>query len=141
MLLTSNAAHDADTVDLSVSASVLAVCKIQAVRDIQFGTLDPSQGTNASAEGAVDFMCTKGVDYRILVDKGQNYDSGSAQRRMKGSDGVFLPYALAAENFSGTGTGFRTPITLPIKGSIRGSDYVDLPAVAFTDVIRVLLEP
>jgi len=89
----------------------------------------------------VGFMCTKGVDYRMIVDKGQNYDGGSARRRMKAADGSFLPYALAAESFSGTGTGFRTPITIPISASIRGSDYVDLPAVAFTDVIRLVLEP
>ena len=140
-LIHAQTATSGDAMDVRVTASVLGVCKIQSVRDIQFGALDPSQGVNTSAEGAVSFMCTKGVDYRLIVDKGQNYDAGAARRRMKAADGSFLPYALGADSFSGTGTGFRAPINVPISASIRGSDYVDLPAVAFSDVIRIVLEP
>jgi spore coat protein U-like protein len=141
LLFAAHGAAAGDAVDVRVTASVLAICKIQSVKDIQFGTLDPSQAVNASAEGAVAFMCTKGVDYRLIVDKGQNYDTAAARRRMKSTDGSFLPYALAAESFSGTGAGFRTPINVPLSASIRGSDYIDLPAVAFTDVVRLVLEP
>jgi len=141
LLACTNGAFAGDAVDVRVSASVLAVCKIQSVRDIQFGTLDPSQATNTFAEGAVAFMCTRGVDYRLVVDKGQNYDAGAALRRMKSGDGSFLPYQLGAESFSGTGTGFRSAINIPLSASIRGSDYIDLPAVAFSDVIRLVLEP
>lgn len=141
LITTARGAAASDSADVRVTASVLSVCKIQSVRDVQFGTLDPSQAVNSSADGSVTLMCTRGGDYRLLIDKGQSYDSGSAMRRMKSADGSYLPYALVRDSFSGTGTGFRTPITLPLSAKIRGSDYIDLPAVAFSDVIRLVLEP
>lgn len=136
-----NSANAGDAIDVRVSASVLGVCKIHSVRDIQFGSLDPSQATNTFSEGAIAFMCTRGVDYRLVVGNGENYDSSSSRRRMKAADGSYLPYSLNTESFSGTGTGFRAPINLPLVASIQGNDYADLPALAYSDVIRLVLEP
>jgi spore coat protein U-like protein len=130
-----------DAATVRVTANVLGVCKVVGVDDIRFGDLDPSQPINSQAQGAVRFMCTRGVDYRLSIDQGQYYDAGAALRRMRGAGNHYLPYALAGDGFSGTGTGFRAPIELPLSATIRGEDYRDLPASGYEDVIRVVLEP
>jgi spore coat protein U-like protein len=134
-------AYAGDAATVRVTANVLSVCKVVGVDDIRFGDLDPSQPINSQAQGAVRFMCTRGVNYRLSIDHGQHYDAGIAQRRMRGVGDHYLPYGLAGDGFSGTGTGFRTPIELPLSAMIRGEDYRDLPASGYEDVIRVVLEP
>jgi spore coat protein U-like protein len=134
-------ARAGDAATVRVTANVLGVCKVVSVEDIGFGDLDPSRPVDAQARGVVRFMCTRGVDYRLAVDQGRHYDAALGQRRMRGADGALLPYALAQDGFSGIGTGFRTPIELPLAATIRGDDYRDLPASAYEDVIRVVLEP
>jgi spore coat protein U-like protein len=80
------------------------------------------------------------VDYRLSIDPGQGFDAAAGRRRMRAGE-AYLPYTLAAEAFSGIGTGFRIPIELPLAATLRGDDYRDLPADTYTDTIRVLLEP
>lgn len=133
-------AHAGDAATLRVSATVLGVCKIASVDDIRFGDLDPSRPVDVEAGGAVRLLCTRGVDYRLTIDNGEGYDAAAGRRRMRGG-GAFLPYALSADAFSGIGTGFRTPIELPLVATIRGDDYRDLPAEDYGDVVRVVLEP
>lgn len=130
-----------DAATVRVTANVLGVCKVISIEDIGFGDLDPSRAVDAEARGSVRFMCTRGVDYRLVIDQGRHYDTALGQRRMRAGDGSLLPYALEATGFSGVGTGFRVPIELPLSASIRGDDYRDLPAASYEDVIRVILEP
>lgn len=134
-------AQAGESVDVRVTATVLAVCKVQSVRDILFGTLDPSQPVDSVAEGGVTFMCTRGVDYRLVVDKGRNYDAASGRRRMKDQATNYLPYRLAAESFAGIGMGFREPAAIVLSASIFGADYRDAPAGQYSDTLRVIIEP
>lgn len=134
------AAWAGDAATVRVSATVLGVCKIASVDDIRFGELDPSRPVDVEARGAVRLLCTRGVDYRLVVDAGQSRDATTGLRRMRGG-GAFLPYTLTAEDFSGVGAGFRTPIELPLTATVHGDDYRDLPAAHYDDVIRVVLEP
>ena len=129
-----------ETVDVRVTASVLAVCKVLAAGDIEFGALDPSQATNSTASAQVSFACTRGVDYRLTADRGQNA-AATGQRRMKGRGDAYLPYALETESFSGVGRGFRDPVTVSLRASISGADYFDLPADSYADVLRLTLDP
>lgn len=132
----------ADVASVRVSASVLGVCKVQQVNEIQFGALDPSQPVDSVATGSVSFMCTRGVEYRLVADHGENFDVAGGVRRMKSNgSGEYLPYALAREEFNGIGEGFRAAVTVALEARVNGSDYRDLPADAYSDVIRLVLEP
>lgn len=139
-LLAAPRAQAGDVATVRVSATVLGVCKIVSVDDIRFGDLDPSRPVDVEARGAVRLQCTRGVDYRLSIDPGQGFDAAAGRRRMRAGE-AYLPYTLAAEAFSGIGTGFRIPIELPLAATLRGDDYRDLPADTYTDTIRVLLEP
>lgn len=129
-----------ETTELRVTASVIANCKILQIQDINFGGLDPGQASNASAEGHISFACTRGVDYRMTVDQGENFDSERSSRRMKGK-ADYLPYRINNEVVSGSGTGFSAPLNFSIKASVSGADYRDLPVAAYLDTLRITLEP
>jgi len=134
-------ARAGETVDVRVTASVLAVCKVLAATDLQFGALDPSQAVSSSASGQVSFACTRGVDYRLTADRGQHYDAAGARRRMKGRGDAYLAYALEADSFTGVGQGFRNPVSITLRARVSGEDYRDLPADSYADVLRLTLDP
>lgn len=131
--------RSSDTQGVQVSANVLPRCFIQSTEEIRFGALDPGQAANVSGQGAVTLACARGVDFRLVTDRGRNADAAGS-RRMGASDGSMLPYALRAETTFGTGQGFAAPVRMAIEASIAGADYRDLPANTYTDVIRVYLE-
>ncbi len=134
-------AQAGESFEMRVTASVLGVCKIAGTQDIHFGGLDPSQAVNSTAQGSVTFKCTRGVDYHVSADHGQNYDVATQRRRMKGGDAWYLPYSLSTETFAGVGLGFNQSIVLNIDATILGNDYRDLPALQYSDVLRLTLEP
>jgi len=136
-----SAAFAADQADVRVTASVLNNCKIISTKDINFGALDPAAATDRSANGAVSFLCTKNVEYALSADQGTNFDGASKRRQMKGGDKDFLPYALENDSFAGKGAGFSTPLSVTLTANVAGTDYKDLPAADYADVLRVTLKP
>jgi spore coat protein U-like protein len=131
----------AESAEIRVSATVINTCKITSTEDIAFGQLDPSAATDVTAEGAVTFKCTKNADYTVSVDHGSNWDGTAGKRQMKSGGKDVLPYALAESSFSGKGSGFTTPIRLALRASLAGAAYRDLPADAYTDTLRVSINP
>jgi spore coat protein U-like protein len=136
-----SAAFAADQADVKVTAAVVNNCKITATEDINFGQLDPAAATDQSAKGAVSFKCTKSADYTVTADNGANWDAKAGKRQMKGAADNFLPYALAQASFTGKGSGFSTPITVALNASLSGTDYKDLSADSYADVLRVTIAP
>lgn len=130
-----------ETVELRVTATVIGNCKILSVQDISFGSLDPGQALNTRAEGSLTFACTRGVDYRLTADRGENFDAAGNRRRMRASSGALLPYALESESVSGIGQGFSSPTSFVLAAAISGADYRDLPVDDYADTLRLTLEP
>ena len=132
-------ADAADSKPITISTSVIAACKIQGVEDIRFGSLDPATATNITGEGQIIVGCTRGVEFRLSVDRGLRSADGG-QRRMGGGGAYSLPYTLRADSFNAIGNGFANPTKLTIFATILGADYRDLPADNYLDVLRVILE-
>jgi len=124
-----------------MAASVIANCKILQIQDINFGALDPGQASNASEEGHISFACTRGVDYRMTIDQGENFDSERSSCRMKANAADYLPYPIDNEVVSGSGTGFSSPLNFSIQARVSGADYRDLPVAAYQDTLSITLEP
>lgn len=129
----------AETRSIQVTANAVARCYIQSTEEIRFGLLDPGQAANVTGQGAVTLACARGVDFRLVADKGRNADAAGV-RRMAAPDGSLLPYSLRADTIAGTGQGFATPVRMAIEATVAGADFRDLPANTYTDVIRVYLE-
>jgi spore coat protein U-like protein len=127
-----------ETSAIQVQANVVPRCYIQSTEEIRFGALDPGQATNVSGQGAVTLACARGVDFRLVADRGLNERSG--MRNMAAPGGGALPYVLRAETINGIGQGFAAPVRMTIEATVAGTDYRDLPANTYSDTIRIYLE-
>jgi spore coat protein U-like protein len=135
------AAGTSESAEIRVTATVINTCKITATEDISFGQLDPAAAVDVTAEGAVSFKCTRNADYTVTADNGANWDGSAGKRQMKGAGKEAMPYTLAQSSFTGKGAGFSTPIRLALRASLSGSAYRDLPADAYTDTLRISINP
>lgn len=129
--------------DIQVGVGVLALCQINSVNDINFGTLDPDLGADSFAQGEISFACTRGMNYRVAIDNGQYFDANRQTNQMvsQGSIPSYIPYKITLNNSSGLGTGFQKPVGLILNATIRGQDYRDQPAGAYHDTVRITFEP
>jgi spore coat protein U-like protein len=130
----------AEQADVKVTASVIGNCKIINTDDINFGALDPAQATDQKAQGSIEFACTKNVDYKLSADNGQNFNRETGKRQMNEGD-ENLPYDLAKDTFAGRGQGFSNPMKVSLDATVYGRDYRDLPALSYSDVLRLTLLP
>jgi spore coat protein U-like protein len=137
------AASAADTQNLSVSATVQALCKFSsAVQTVSFGTLNPSAPVLVNGSGAaVTYKCTKGTAAAgVTAGNGNNFASGS-RRMTNGTD--FIPYTLALSGDTQTGLGFGAAgnLSLTVGGTVAGADYQDVSAGNYTDTVLLTITP
>jgi hypothetical protein len=138
---TAGAAMATGTNTLTVSASVASTCKfVSGTSTLNFGTLDPSVGTNVNASGSTTFWCTKGVTTDAIVADNGLYYSGS--RQMKDTvSGDVIPYSLALTKDGNTNAGPGSPRTLTIGGTVAGIDYTSKSAGSYSDTVVLSITP
>jgi spore coat protein U-like protein len=126
--------------NLDVSVSVAVRCKLESYGDIALGSLDPAHPVNTFAASEIRVACTRGAVYRLRIDDGRNFSGERQTRQMTTTQGDKLPYALTVEDNVGRGNGWFQPAVIRLAASVKGSDYIDLPAGQYQDVIRVSVE-
>ncbi len=105
------------TSSLSVSASVVAGCRISSVGNISYGSYDPLDSSPKDAEGNMVFRCVKGTSYKTYI---------TGTRAMTGGTDVlsFQLYTDSARTaiFPSSNSGSSTTSTSlsPITQSIYG---------------------
>lgn len=131
----------ADTNTLTVQASVTGTCKFStATSTLNFGALDPSVGTDETAQTTTQFWCTKGVTETIAASNGSNW-SGT-KRQMKDTAGAdVIPYTLTLTKDGIANAGPGTPRTLTIDGDILGTDYTGKTASTYSDSVALTITP
>ncbi len=78
--------------NMTVSATVIADCTI-ATAPIAFGSYDPLNSSDTTANGSVSVTCTNGAPITIELDNGQNSShAGSQTRAMTDGSSHYLTY-------------------------------------------------
>ena len=132
----------ADTSNMPVTATVLAVCKLNSTPTLAFGTLDPSSGVNVTQTATVSFWCSQGTSYSISPDNGLHYDGANTTRRMKGPGASdFIAYSLSPASATGTGAGTSTALNLAFSGTVQGSSYVNATVGSYSDTVVITITP
>lgn len=132
----------ADTSTLTVSATVVGTCKFSTGgATLDFGSLDPSVGSNVSATPAtVQFWCTKGVTTdAITAGNGGNWSGTSRQMIGPGSD--LIAYSLNLAKDANANAGPASPRTLTITGQVLGPDYTAKSAGSYSDTVTLSINP
>lgn len=133
----------ADSGEVLVSVTVEASCTIIDSGELDFGVLNPTSDSPATASGTLSYWCTKGTRYTIRFDKGENYDAGRDQRQMAqvGGSGT-IPYALQEPPGNPhIGNGPAPPETFQMTATIRAADIKRAPAADYQDNLVVTIEP
>ena len=133
------------TSSLTISASVLSACTVLGSA-IAFGNYS-SAAVNQT--GGITVLCTYGTTYNVGLDAGAGTGATTSVRKMTGSGGGTLNYALyrdtgrtqnwgstiGTDTMTGTGTGLTQ--TLTVYGQIPASQTP--LAGTYTDTVTVTL--
>jgi spore coat protein U-like protein len=125
---------------VTVSATVVGTCKFNSGGSVDFGSLDPSVGTDVS--GTVtqpEFWCTNGASYSITDDNGVN-NTGPTYRMKHASLAEYIPYTFSYTS-SGTGSGPTSPVSMDIAADVLGSDYTGASAGSYSDTVTLTITP
>lgn len=122
LLLTGPAHADQLSIKLSVTASVVANCRV-TLTPLSFGTYDPL-GANATssldAVATMDMNCTRNARATIAMDSGRNASFGGAVRKLgAGSDRV--GYQIYRDAARTAVWGNATDAVQFISGGLRAS--------------------
>ncbi|MRR06363.1 MAG: hypothetical protein EG828_05375 [Deltaproteobacteria bacterium] len=133
----------ADTNTLTVQASVTGTCKFStATSTLNFGSLDPSVGTNVNGSTSTQFWCTKGVTESIAAGNGDNWSGTKRQMLDTAAGGTdLIPYTLTLTPDGNSNAGPGAPRTLGIAGQILGTDYTGKTASSYSDTVALTITP
>ena len=137
VLAAGGAAWAADTNTLTVNASVLETCKFSSLTStLNFGTLDPSVGTNISGSTTTQFWCTKGVTTDAIV-----LDPTHTLEMKHATSPDVIPYTLSLTKDVSSNSGPVSPRTLTIAGNVLGTDYTGKSAGSYLDTVTLTITP
>jgi hypothetical protein len=135
------------TTNLTVTATILATCKvITAPAALAFGSIDPSGAVNVTATTTFTTRCTNGTKETASADNGGN-NLLAAQRRMQTTVpvGKFLAYGVAYSGdttFTGTGFGSAGSNTVTVTGTITPAQFQNATAnTTYTDTLVITVSP
>jgi spore coat protein U-like protein len=153
-LVMSTSANAGGTTPLTVNAKISGVCKVTtAPGTLDFGTIDPSGLSNATATQTFVMKCTNGTTSTAATDGGATggLHNGGGFKRMQHSATAtaFLPYAITYSNDTGlVGTGFGAggaTQTVTINGTVLVADYAGALATTgaqvYTDTVTITVNP
>lgn len=62
---------------LNANATVVSVCNVAGITDINFGNYDPTSATPADANGDVNVRCTKNTPYQVYISAARTMTDGA----------------------------------------------------------------
>lgn len=149
-MMLSTGAMAGGTTSLTVNAKISGVCKVTAApATLDFGTIDPSSGSNATASTSFTMKCSNGTTSTAATDDSGLYFSGGKRMRHSATATAFLPYAIAYSDdtgFAGAGfSGAAASQTVTINGTITPAQFADALATTgaqvYADTVTVTVNP
>ncbi|MDE2606268.1 MAG: spore coat protein U domain-containing protein [Burkholderiales bacterium] len=147
LLLAAGVPARADTSQLAVSAVVLSnsICRfLTGPATLNFGTIDPSSGTAATASTTMQFWCWGFVGtttYSVQAGNGL-YSPGAGLRRVRHTTSTsdFMAYTLNLSPASATVGRFAIQ-TVTVSGSIAPTEFQNARVGAYSDTVVISLDP
>lgn len=147
LLLVFGAPARADTGQLVVSAVVLSKsnCKFRSsATALNFGTIDPSSGSQATASTTVQIKCAgsaSSATYSIQAGDGL-YSTGPGLRRVRNTTTTteFMPYTLSLSPASAT-IPKNAAQTITVSGTIAPADFQNAAVGGYSDTVVLTLNP
>ena len=135
---------------LSLSTNVIGTCKVTAPPGLlDFGTIDPSGGSNVAVSTTFSIKCTKGTVSTAASDNGGLNFSGTKRMKHSVTATAFLPYTIAYSGDVGfTGQGFGVAAvanTVTINGTVTPPQFqnalVTTAGQVYSDTVTITVNP
>ncbi|HEV2008602.1 MAG TPA: spore coat protein U domain-containing protein [Burkholderiales bacterium] len=148
-LAMSTGAFAGGTTTLTVNAQISGTCRVTtAPGTLNFGTIDPTGGSNATASATFVMKCANGTTSTAATDDGGLNFSGTKRMKHSVTATAFLPYAIAYSGdvgFAGAGFGAGAGATVTINGTITSAQYAGALATTgtqiYTDTVTITVNP
>ena len=143
----STSAFAGGTTNMTVTATILATCKIIAgPAPLAFGSIDPSGLVNVTATTTFTTKCSNGTTESASTDNnGNNVLAGQKRMQTTAPAGNFLAYGVAYtgdSTFTGTGFGAGAANTVTVTGTITPAQFQNAVANAtYTDTVTITVAP
>jgi len=140
LVLLAGVAFAGDSADVTVSANVVGTCRfVVPAPSLSFGALDQTSSSDAVATANLQFWCTRNAAYTLTDEDGLGADGAFTGTLLSGSDTI--PYSISYTPYTGNGLGRTTPITSVLTATILNTDYVDVPAGNYSDMVTFTINP
>lgn len=140
----------ADSTTMNVKIVITAACNISSTNatDVDFGSVASTMTDVLGTAGSLTANCTKNTPYRIALDNGANYGSGSRQMKTTALGGTdVVAYALyqdagrntdwgstSTTDYPGVGNGANQII--PVYGKVPSANF---PVGTYTDLVTATI--
>lgn len=130
----------ADSVNVTVNATIVGVCKFFTTAPVlnirNTGTsgsnIDPSSSTTATGTVPIEYRCSNGTTPIFTVPTSVTLNSGSNS---------MVATISSSNSGAGTGMGSGQAKTLTVNGSILQAEFEDKPVGAYTNTMLVSVLP
>lgn len=139
------------TTSLPVTAKVSGTCNVTTgPGTLNFGTIDPSSGSNATATQTFVMKCSNGTVSTAATDDGGLHNVAGQKQMVHSANGAaFLPYGITYSNDTGfTGAGFGAAAasqTVTINGTITPAQFQNVVATtgaqSYNDTVTITVNP
>jgi hypothetical protein len=142
-VLASNGAQAADSVSVTVNATIVGVCKFFTAAPIvnitNTGTgsnIDPSSATTATGNAPITYRCSNGTSPLFTVPATATVTCGACS-----GTPTMTPAITSANTGAGTGMGGGNDKTLTVTGTILAAGFQNAAAGSYTGNITVDVAP
>ena len=134
---------------LSLSTNVIGTCKVTAPPGVlDFGTIDPSGGSDITASTTFAMKCTKGTISTAASDDGGLNFSGTKRMKHSVTATAFLPYAITYSGdvgYTGQGFGVALAQTVTVNGTVTPAQFqnalVTTAGQVYSDTVTITVNP
>lgn len=130
----------AATTNVTVSANIVGTCRFNSTPSLDFGQLDQTSGSDATASGNLVFWCTTGTAYTLGDEANPAVGDGSFSGTLV-DGGNSIDYSISYNAFSGSGAGKTSAITSTLNATIANAQFVDKPAGNYSDTVTFTIAP
>lgn len=137
------AAASADTMSMTVQASVTGTCKLVSAPLLDFAALNQVTAPVVTGTSVVTYRCTKGTSPTAFTLGGLAANPfAGVLTNTANTDNFAYSIAWTAPGTVGAGLGSSvTPINVTLNGTIAASVYQNVSAGTYNQVVAILIAP
>lgn len=129
----------AATKNIHVNANIVGACQFKDSTDVIVSTGDIAAiDADKTIKTAVEFFCTKELNYKVSLDNGQN--AIGVNKFLVSESGNKVRYEMETDHRAGVGKGFSRANAVILTTSVKKNDVKDTPVGNYKDTVVMTLE-